>query len=57
VAVLNTSKPLAGLVTGLETFIAVKDMRGGKNPLFEEVTSNLADASGVVVPMPVWANN
>jgi hypothetical protein len=31
-------------------------MRGGKNPLFEEVTSNLADASGVVVPMPVWAN-
>jgi hypothetical protein len=57
VTVLNTSKPLAGLVTGLATFIAVKAMRGGKNPLFEEVTSNLADASGVVVPMPVWANN
>jgi hypothetical protein len=34
----------------------VKVTLGGKNPLFEEETSNFADASGVVVPMPVWAN-
>jgi hypothetical protein len=56
VAVLNTSKPLAGLVTGLATFIAVKAMRGGKKPLSEAETSSLAEAWGVAVPMPVWAN-
>ena len=27
--------------------------RGGRNPLLVDVTSNLADASGVVVPIPV----
>jgi hypothetical protein len=29
--------------------------RGGKNPLLEALTSNFAEASGVVVPIPVWA--
>jgi hypothetical protein len=55
VTVLKTSKPLAGLMTGLATFAAVKATRGGKNPLSEAETSNFADAWGVVVPMPVWA--
>lgn len=30
--------------------------RGGKNPLLVEYTSSLAEALGVVVPMPVWAD-
>jgi hypothetical protein len=55
VTVLNTIKPFAGLVTGLATFAAVKATRGGKNPLSEAETSNLAEAWGVGVPMPVWA--
>ena len=54
-AVLNTIKPLAGLETGLATFSAVKATRGGKNPLSDAETSSLAEAWGVVVPMPVWA--
>jgi hypothetical protein len=29
--------------------------RGGKKPLFVELTSNFADASGVAVPIPVCA--
>ena len=29
-------------------------IRGGKNPLFDALTSSLAEAWGVVVPMPVW---
>jgi hypothetical protein len=33
----------------------VKVTRGGKKPLFVALTSNFADACGVVVPMPVWA--
>jgi hypothetical protein len=53
--VLNTIKPLAGLETGLATFAAVKATRGGKYPLSEAETSSLAEACGVVVPMPVWA--
>jgi hypothetical protein len=31
-------------------------MRGGNNPFVVEVTSNAADACGVVVPTPTWAN-
>ena len=27
---------------------------GGKNPLFVDVTSNFAEASGVVVPIPTF---
>jgi hypothetical protein len=46
---------VAGLGIVVLSVIEVKVTRGGKNPLFEEVTSSLADASGVVVPMPVWA--
>jgi hypothetical protein len=30
--------------------------RGGKKPLLVDETSNFAEACGVVVPMPVWAN-
>ena len=29
-------------------------IRGGKKPLVVELTSNCADAFGVVVPIPVW---
>jgi hypothetical protein len=36
--------------------LLVKVTRGGRKPLLVEVTSNFAEASGVVVPMPVWAN-
>jgi hypothetical protein len=35
----------------------VKVTLGGKNPLLVAYTSNFADALGVVVPIPVWANN
>jgi hypothetical protein len=55
--VLKISNPVAGLVTGLAEFNAVKAMRGGKKPLFVDETSSFAEASGVVVPMPVWAIN
>jgi O-succinylbenzoate synthase len=34
----------------------VKVTRGGRKPLLVELTSNLADASGELVPMPVCAN-
>ena len=54
-AVLKISNPVAGLVTGLAEFNTVKAMRGGRNPLLVEETSSFAEASGVVVPMPVWA--
>jgi hypothetical protein len=30
-------------------------IRGGKKPLVVLVTSNAAEATGVVVPMPTWA--
>jgi hypothetical protein len=30
-------------------------VRGVNRPLLVELTSNLADTSGVVVPIPVWA--
>jgi hypothetical protein len=33
----------------------VKVTRGGNNPLLVALTSNFAEASGVVVPIPVWA--
>jgi hypothetical protein len=35
--------------------MSISETRGGKNPLFVELTSSLAEAWGVVVPMPVWA--
>ena len=54
-AVLYTSKPVAGEVTGLAAFNAVKVILGGKKPWFVEATSNLAEGLGVVVPIPVWA--
>ena len=37
-------------------FICTSVIRGGKNPLVVLSTSNTAEASGVVVPMPVWAD-
>jgi hypothetical protein len=52
---LNTNKPVAGEVTGLAAFVAVKAILGGKNPLSVANTSNFAEAFGVVVPIPVWA--
>ena len=35
--------------------VLVKVTRGGKKPLLVELTSNFADGSGVVVPIPVCA--
>jgi hypothetical protein len=43
-----------GIVAASVTLVKVT--RGGKNPLLFEYTSNFAEASGVVVPIPVWAN-
>jgi hypothetical protein len=40
-------------VTGANTLVEVSATRGGKKPLFEEVTSSFADALGVEVPIPV----
>ena len=37
----------------LAEFVAVNETRGGKNPLLVDVTSNFAEGSGVVVPIPV----
>jgi len=55
--VLKTISPFAGLVMGLAELVAVNAKRGGKNPLLVALTSNFAEASGVVVPIPVWACN
>jgi hypothetical protein len=48
-----TIKPAAGV---LITFLCASVIRGGKSPLVVEVTSNAADACGVVVPIPTCAN-
>jgi hypothetical protein len=42
-------------VIGEKALVEVKATRGGKKPFVSENTSNLADAFGVVVPIPVWA--
>jgi hypothetical protein len=47
------TNPVAGFVIGLAELVADKLTLGGKNPLFVAATSSLADASGVVVPIPV----
>ena len=39
---------------GENELLAVKATRGGKNPCVDELTSNFAEALGVVVPIPVW---
>ncbi len=44
---------MAGDEIVLTSVVLVKETRGGKNPLFEEETSNFADASGVEVHMPI----
>jgi hypothetical protein len=44
-------------VTGVAAFVAVSETLGGKNPWVVERTSNLAEAWGVLVPMPTWAAN
>jgi hypothetical protein len=43
-------------VIGEKALDAVNATRGGKKPRSVAVTSSFADALGVVVPMPVWAN-
>jgi hypothetical protein len=42
-------------VIGLAALVAVNATRGGKNPLLVALTSNFAEASGVLVPIPVCA--
>ena len=44
-----------GEVTGDAELLDVKATRGGKKPLFELFTSNMAEASGVLVPIPTCA--
>jgi hypothetical protein len=60
--VLNTNKPDAGVIEVpalffivVLSFVPVNVTRGGKKPCVEELTSNFADALGVVVPIPVCA--
>ena len=55
VAVLYTSRPVAGLETVLPSSVPVNATRGGRNPLSVAATSSLAELCGVVVPMPTWA--
>ena len=55
VAVLKTSKPVAGDEMGPAAFVAVNATRGGKKPLELLFTSNCAEALGVVVPIPTCA--
>jgi hypothetical protein len=57
---LNTSKQLMVVLyiispsTGLFGRFALA-IRGGKKPLVVLLTSNSAEACGVLVPMPTWA--
>ena len=37
--------------------VAVSETLGGKKPWVVELTSSLAEAWGVLVPMPTWADN
>ncbi len=58
VFVLYTTSPVAFAAvptTGEKAFVAVNATRGGKKPCVDELTSNFADALGVVVPIPVCA--
>jgi hypothetical protein len=50
--VLYICNPVAGLA--MESLCTVVIL-GIKKPLVVEVTSNFAEAFGVVVPMPIWA--
>jgi hypothetical protein len=52
-SVQYTIKPAAGVAIA---FLCVAVIRGGSKPLVVEVTSNAADACGVIVPIPTWAN-
>jgi hypothetical protein len=53
VAVLYTNNPVAGDVIGPLALVAVNATLGGKKPLSVALISNLADALGEVVPIPV----
>jgi hypothetical protein len=41
-----------GLLIALRSVVVI---RGGRKPLVELSTSSIAEASGVVVPIPTWA--
>jgi hypothetical protein len=49
---------MAGEVIGAATLIDVSATRGGRNPLVDDLASNIADASGVLlsVLIPTCAN-
>jgi hypothetical protein len=55
VAVLNTIRPIAGVAMVETSDVPVNATRGGRNPLFVAEISSLALASGMLVPMPTWA--
>ncbi len=55
VAVLYTNSPVAGDATVAASSVPVSATRGGKNPLFDAAISSFAEAWGLVVPMPTWA--
>jgi hypothetical protein len=44
-------RPAAGFAIALRCTMVI---RGGKKPLVVDVTSNLAEESGIVVPMPTF---
>jgi hypothetical protein len=51
VVVLKITRPATGLAMA---FLSVVVILGGKKPLVVLLTSNCADAAGVVVPMPTF---
>lgn len=55
VAVLYTIKEVAGELTGEAEVVAVSATRGNNTPFELEVTSNSAEADGLLVPIPIWA--
>jgi hypothetical protein len=54
VVVLNITRPAAGLLIASRSVVVI---RGGKNPLVVEVTSNCDDGFMLAVdtPIPTWA--
>lgn len=52
-AVLQTNKKLAGLLTGAATFVAVSATLAGKKPLSPLTSSSTAEESGLLVPIPI----
>jgi hypothetical protein len=53
VVVLKITNPVAGLAIASRSVVVI---RGGKNPWVVELTSSLAEAAGLLVPIPTCEN-